>query len=300
MNGDVELKNLISTPKKDDRFIVFNQDSNASNMFLSQANAEVKGILRKTDQGTFYMLNELKLGTKVYVVFGEHLVKKYNLIVGDLVYGSAQVYESKNYAQMTEVVKINDVYPNENNPCLMPELVIPNKPLIGTNIFLGQSKLCEVSGGLNSSLDFVNRLLKQFANEGYEIVILGLQISIETKLKLDRMEGVKDIVSFIDDTNKFSEERINDAINYATSLFIHGKNVVLFVLDILGIYHIMDTIYQTNPSLHSEASELYVRKLLGLSRASQNSSISSICLYSSDQKEVYQKEIAELQRIIEN
>ena len=299
VGGDNELKELIAMPK-DDRLIVLNQDFDVSNMLLSQANTEVNGILRKTEQGNYYMLNDLKLGTKIYVIFEQELVEKYNMIVGDIVYGMAQVYESKNYAKMTEVIKINNIYAHENIPDTDITFVIPDKPLIGTNIFQGQSKLLEVSGGLNSSLDYVNRCLKQFSSEGYECIVLGLQISIETKLKLDRMEGVKDVVSLIDDTAKFSQERICDAINCATSMFLHGKRVVLFVLDVLGIYHILDTLYQTNPNIHSETSELYIRKLLGLSRASENASISSICLYNVDQKQEFVKEISELQKIINN
>ena len=300
ISGDQEIKDLIEKPKGDDRFIIFNQDFDSSNMFLSQVNAEVQGILRKTIQGNFYLLNELKLGTKVYVVIDSNLAKKYNMIEGDLVCGTAQIFESKNYAQMIEVLKINGVYAYENKVEDSQDYVIPDKPLIGTNIFQGQSKLCEVEGGQNSALDYVNRHLKQFVAEGYECVVLGLQIPIETKLKLDKMTGIKDVVSFIDDTAKFSEERINDAINYTASLFLHQKRVVLFILDIFGIYDILDTLYQTNPNIHSQESGLYIRKLLGQSRATQNSSISCIGLYSTEQKQMYLKEILELQKIIAN
>ena len=298
VGGDSELEQLIAPANKDDRFIVFNQEFDSSNIILSSATTQVKGVLRKTEQGTFYMLNSLKLGTKLYVIFDESVIQKYNLIAGDFVCGTACVYESKNYAKIVEVLKINGFYANENKTNLEQELIIPEMPLIGTNLYQGQSKLFMVDGGVGSALDFVNRFAKQFVQESYKCVVLGLQISIETKLKLDKMEGITDIISLTDDTAKFSQDRINDAINHATSLFLHNQKVVLFVLDILQIYHILDTIYQTNPNLHSEESELYVRKILGLCRASQNASISTLCLYSSDQQELYDKEIAEIKKII--
>ena len=300
VKGDSELEQLISSKNQDERFIVFNQEFDSSNIILSKVTAEVKGILRKSEQGTYYMLNNLKLGTKLYVIFDESMVQKYNLIPGDLVYGSAQVYQSKNYAKMVEVVKVNDFYASENKYIAEQELVIPEMPLIGTNMYQGQSRVFEVDGGVNSALDFVNRNIKQFANEGYRCIVLGLQVSIETKLKLDKMQGVTDVISLTDDTAKFSQDRINDAINHATSLFLHDQKVVLFVLDILDIYHILDTMYQTTPNVHSEASELCVRKILGLSRASQNASISTLCLYGSDQKELYEKEILEIKKITNN
>ena len=300
VNGDSELEQLITSKNKDDRFIVFNQEFDSSNIILSNVATEVKGILRKSEQGTYYMLNCLKLGIKLYAIFDESLIQKYNLIPGDLVYGTAQVYESRNYAKMVEVVKINDFYANENKFNCEPELIIPEMPLIGTNMYQGQSKIFEIDGGVNSVLDFVNRNVKQFVGEGYKCIVLGLQISIETKLKLDKMQGVTDVISLTDDTAKFSQDRINDAINHATSLFLHNQKVVLFVLDILEIYHIIDTIYQTTPNVHSETSELCVRKILGLSRASQNASISTLCLYGSEQKELYEKEILEIKKITNN
>lgn len=244
------------------------------------------------------MLNYNKIGEKLYVVFEQSIIEQNKLVEGDFVEGSAFVATSKNYAKMNEVFKVNGVMPKEQQIDENQEYIIPQYTLTGFSILQGQNRLCKVDGDVVDCLDFINRHAKQLVPEGYKCVVLGLEISVETKLKLNRIEGITDVFSLYDDTSNFSFERMNDALKHVLSLFNHKQKVVLFVMDIFSIYHILDLYYgNTLSDIHAENSEIFVKKILCCNRASNDASISTLGLYYEGQEQSFAKEFEQLKKI---
>ncbi len=295
IRGDKELEEHIKPEKIDESFLVLEQDFSQDDLPVNANTVEFKGILRKTQQGNFYALSTMKLKTKTYVLFDEDDVEEHNLLEGDLIHGTAFVYPNKGYAKIKEINEVNGIKNSENKYDLDFEPIIPNVVLEQPDFKAGQTKVC-MCDNLVKQIEFISSRTAKFTSQGYKCVVLALEISIETKLRLDRISGLTQVVSLLDDTSKFSFDKINDFLNHANSLFYHNNNVIVFVLDALGIFSILDTVYQSKMGIHNEKTSLYIRKLLANSKTSKNGSISTYCLYSEDEGEINQREVNMLQK----
>lgn len=289
IKGDKELEQLIKPQVEDDSYIVLDQNIDLSKLPLTTNLIEIRGILRKTDTGTFYLLDTLKLKTRSCVLFDAQDIKNYDLIVGDMIHGTAFVYQKQGYAKIKDISEINGVVASKNSYSYDYEPAIPSIEL-DSDFMAGQSRLCKIKD-TTEALDLIAKRAKKYKSKGYKCIVLGLEISIETKLKLDRIQEIDDVVSLLDDESSFSLYKINDCLNHALSLFYHNFNVVVFVMDVIGIYHILDTLYQSPQSVHAEKTELTLRKLLANSRASETASISTCCLYFENQETSFAREI---------
>lgn len=293
INGDKELESKIKQQQEDDSdYIVFQQNFDKDDNPLNYNLIKIKGFVRKTEKGSYYALNCLKLSVKTYVIIEEAQVNKYNLIEGDLIEGSAYMHQSKGYAKLNNIQFINGEEKERNVYNFEQDLVIPQRVL--DNSFLqGRCKI-DVVDDLDNSIEYVKSKSKEFATKGCNCVVLGLEISIETKLKLDRIENITEIVSLIDDESYFSYEKIIDTMNHINSMFYHNKNVVLFVLDAMSLYRVLDSVFKSSPNLHAEQVKHTIRKLMGSAKASSTSSISNIFLFYDYQKNQYLNEFNDM------
>lgn len=299
INGDKELEDKIKKEENDDsEYIVFQQNFDSDDNPLNYNLITFKGIVRKTEKGSYYVLNNLKIGTKTYVLIDDAQVKKFNLIVGDLLEGSAYMHSSKAYAKLNNIQYINGEVKENNIYDLDCELIIPEKYLDET-LKQGRCKIDFVDG-VDGSINYIEKKSKEYGQKGFKSIVLGLEISIETKLKLDRIENITEIVSLIEDEASFSYDKILDAINHANSMFYHNKNVVLFVLDAMSLYRVLDAVYKSNSIFHDEQVKYLIRKLLGSAKSSKTSSISNIVLFYDYQKNQYVNEYNDLLTIIKS
>ena len=299
INGDKELEDKIKKEENDDsEYIVFQQNFDSDDNPLNYNLITFKGIVRKTEKGSYYALNNLKIGTKTYVLIDDAQVKKFNLIVGDLLEGSAYMHSSKAYAKLNNIQYINGEVKENNIYDLDCELIIPEKYLDET-LKQGRCKIDFVDG-VDGSINYIEKKSKEYGQKGFKNIVLGLEISIETKLKLDRIENITEIVSLIEDEASFSYDKISDAINHANSMFYHNKNVVLFVLDAMSLYRVLDAVYKSNSIFHDEQVKYLIRKLLGSAKSSKTSSISNIVLFYDYQKNQYVNEYNDLLTIIKS
>ncbi len=293
INGDKELEDKIKKEENDDsEYIVFQQNFDSDDNPLNYNLISFKGIVRKTEKGSYYALNNLKIGTKTYVLIDDMQVKKFNLIVGDLIEGSAYMHSSKSYAKLNNIQYINGEEKENNFYDLDCELIIPEKDLDET-LKQGRCKINFVEG-VDGSINYIAKKSKEYTQKGFNSIVLGLEISIETKLKLDKIENITEIVSLIEDEASFSYDKILDAINHSNSMFYHNKNVVLFVLDAMSLYRVLDAVYKSNSTFHDEQVKYLIRKLLGSAKSSKASSISNIVLFYDYQKNQYINEYNDL------
>ena len=295
VNGDKELKMYLQPEKNDENLFVFDQDFDEENMPLSTNTIEFKGILRKTSQDNYFVINIISVKQKNVVLIDASVVKEHKLIEGDILHGTATLYVSKGYAKMKELSEINGVVPSKNHYSLDYDPVIPNVILEQPDFKAGQSRvvICE---NLNDQISYIEKHTKKYTQMGYKCIVVGVEITIETKLKLDMIENLTQITSLLDEQTQFSFEKINDLLYHSGSLFYHKNNVVVFVLDTLNLFSVLDAYYQAKQGANSEKTTLCIRKLVANSKASKTSSISTICLLSQDDVELRPAEVKMLQK----
>lgn len=290
IRGDKELESHLSAQPKEDNYLIFQQNLKDEEAPVDENTVEFKGILRKTNQKNYYLISSIKYKNNNFVVLDASQVEKYHLIEGDLLHGTASVHLDKGYAKVKEISEINGVIASENSYDLDFEPVIPNVILQQPDYKMGQSKVC-VCKNLTAQLEYIAKQTAEFKKKGYKCIVLALEISIETKLKLDMIDGFTEITSFLDDSTTSSFDKINDLLNHANSLFYHKNNVVVFVLNMLDVISILDTHFQGTALQHSEQTSLYVRKIVAGSKAAKDSSISTICLLSEADAELKPNEV---------
>ncbi len=295
VNGDKELKMYLEPEKTDDNFFVLDQDLDEENMPLSTNTMEFKGILRKTSQDNFFVINTLSVRQKNFVLIDAADVKEYKLIEGDILHGTALLFVSKGYAKLKELSEINGVAPSKNHYSLDYEPVIPSVVLDKPVFKAGQSRVV-ICHDLNDQISYISEHTKEYTKRGFKCVVVAVEITIETKLKLDMIENLTQITSLLDEQTQFSFEKINDVLYHSNSLFYHKNDVVVFVLDTLNLFSVLDTYYQSKPGMHSEKTTLCIRKLFANSKASKDSSISNVCLLSDDDEVLRPAEVKMLQK----
>ena len=177
------------------------------------------------------------------------------------------------------------------------DFVLPQNVIDSNGLKLGQSTL-SCTQNRDFSISFIQDKVKSLKIDNVKYVVLGLDISIETKLKLDKIPNLIQVISMNDEVASFSKETLLDSLNLVNSLYCHGYNVVLFVLNTLHIFDILDTAFNIKNKAHNESIEYLVKRTLSQCKASENSSITVYGLYYSDQIHDYENEIKTLEKII--
>ena len=272
INGDKELEAYVKPQSQDDSYLVLDQNYIEGEMPLSTNIIEFKGIINKTKQNNYYVISQLKLKENKIVIIDEATMNKFNLIQGDLIHGIAYLYVNKGYARVKEISEINDAPPSENKYNLDFVPVIPSVVLDAPDFKMGNSKV-HICQNLDDQIKYIQQKSKEYMQK-----------------------GITQIISYMDETSQFSVERMQDALNYTNSLFYHGKNVVMFVLNIISQISIFDTYFVDRPVMYSDKTNLSIRKILANSKASTEGSISTICLLSQDDVELKPDEVQMLQR----
>ncbi len=299
INGDKELEYFISPQKQDDNYIVLDQNFVESELPLSTNIIEFKGILSKTSQNNYFVISQIKIKDRTMVIIDENYIEKYNLIVGDLIHGTAYYYKNKGYGRVNEISEIDDLSAVQNKYNLDFTPIIPNAELDGQDFKMGQSKV-HVCQNLDMQIQYIKEKTKKFNEKGCKCVVISLEARIETKLKLDMIDGLTQILTLMDEPTQYSFAKINDALNYSKSLLYHGQNVVVFVLNTLGVLSALDTYFKDRPGMYSDKTNFSVRKIIANSQATNIGSISTMCLLSQDDVELKPDEVKMIQRYCEN
>lgn len=283
----------------------YNSIDYSKNMVAFQQNTDaqenndiicVKGILRSTEQNEFYFLNQQKTTKKNYITVDLCDVIKYKLMVGDMIEGFAECLQNTNFAKLKNITQIDEKDAKENFFDVDMEYILPEKFVDNSGLKYGQSTLI-CSQDRDSAIKFIETKVEELKNPDTKFIVVGLNCSIETKLRLNKIEGVTQISAVNDFTASVQKEILIDAYNYANSLFCHRYNVVVFFLNILSNFEILDTAYKCNNG-HSEEVTLMTSKAVSQCKASKNASITVFGLYYENQTKTYENELKILSTII--
>ncbi len=257
---------------------------------------DVKGYVRKTQKNGYYFLNYKKISKKVYIIITEEFIEKYNLIEGDIIEGYAYLNSKTNFAKLKSIITLNGTNPADNIYNEEKDFVLPEKVIDIHDFKLGQSQLI-CTQNRDSSINLINEKVNSLKIDNVKYVALGVDISIETKLKLDKISNLIQVTSMNEETSSFSKDTLIDAINVINSLYYHGYNVVLFILNSLHIYDILDDVYGNNGK-HNENVIMTIKKLFSQCKASNDSSVTIYGMYYNEQIPEYTNELKFVEKII--
>lgn len=259
-----------------------------------------EGVVRKTSKNTFYIYNNLSTGENLYIYIKPQIVIDNNLYMGDYIKGSAYFTGNGEISMLSRLDTVNgktcELTYNDS-----PELKLPNNalPLNSINVFEGSvinvqyASTKEICDTITESVNTLNR--KQYTN-----VVLGLESSTDTYLRLNNIKNKIELITQLDANVEHSYEVILDAINCVKTLFARGHKVVLYIIDILNLYKILDMYFlskkDTEVKGHATLTHQIIRNLFAMCRASEDCSITIISSYLKTDAQDFEMEIKELKK----
>lgn len=292
---ELQSKLVYETPEGNQGILNFQQKLKEMEKDNPFQIVEAKGILRRTNNGEYYFVNQMKPDNVITMVDTRDVLR-YRLMVGDLVEGFSENIPNTNFAKFKKLVLVDEKEAFKNNYDSEMEFVLPEKLVDDSGLKYGQSTLI-CSKDKDSAIKFIETKVNEMKKPNTKFIVVGLNCSTETKLKLSQVENTIQFIATNAETSMTQKEVLSDAYNYTNSLFYHGYDVVVFFLNILSNFEILDTAFKCNDE-HSEEVVLMASKALTQCKASKDSSITVFGLYYENQTTLYQKELKILNRIL--
>ncbi len=134
-------------------------------------------------------------------------------------------------------------------------------------VFVGRRNLSIVKENFYENENF-DKLATQALKEGYKIVYLSLNSSIEDQIKLRYCQG-KVLSTKFDDPCVQSLNKALDCISLCENLVTHGEKVLLIIPDIMNVVRALDYCFIDQAKMygHSMQSIIVAQKILSLGRA---------------------------------
>lgn len=298
--SDEELNGRFSAININPTQIVFRQDWGMDCLNTNTESILVYGVLRKTAEGNWFFLNNSIIRKKIYVIVQETMIKRYNLIEGDMLCGGAEMVPDKDVALMSFLDKINGDEPSDIEYDTNQQCELSENYLEGYNIAQGQS-LIRCFANENDFVKEIGANIKTLKQNGYRCVFLGLDMTVQKKLSIDQVEGVDKIFTMCGDLAMLSYEVVLDAIYHAKAMFLRKKKLVLYIADLFSIYSVLDLYFSSKGSAitmgHTLETMQTIKMLFGVPKFAKQSSVTVVSSCLEDEKNEYQKEIKELKKL---
>lgn len=226
------------------------------------------GIARKSANNDFYMFYDFSSSNAIFLPIE---LKFAQLIQnGDEIECKAKKVNSNQFFA-SQITKINGIEVSIYSPkkAVLGEPIISNQTIDFDNkkIFVGRRNLMFVEENFYENSTF-DRLEEQATKNGYKIVYLSLNSSIEDDIKLKHANGYI-FSSKFDDACTKSLNKALDCINLCENLLERGQKVFLIVPDIMNIIRVLDYCFVDENRMynHSSQSIIIAQKILSLGKA---------------------------------
>lgn len=228
------------------------------------------GIIRKNTTSDMFMFYDFETAQAIFLPNELQFVSV--IQNGDEVECKAKKINNNQYFAI-EITSINGVKPEEYKAIHIDlgEQVISTNCLNFSDkkIFVGRRNLSIVKENFYENENF-DKLASQAIKEGYEVVYLSLNSSIEDQIKLRSCSG-KVLSTKFDDSFTQSLNKAFDCISLCENLVSHGKKVLLIIPDIINVVRALDYCFIDQAKMygHSMQSIIVAQKILSLGRAYQ-------------------------------
>lgn len=229
---------------------------------------QFNGIIRKNASSDIFMFYDFETAQAIFLPNELEFV---SLIQnGDDVECKAKKINNNQYIA-TEITSINGMKPGEYKASHIDlgEQIISSASLnfADKNVFVGRRNLSIVKENFYENENF-DKLASKAVKEGYKIVYLSLNSSIEDQIKLRSCQG-KVLSTKFDDQCVQSLNKALDCISLCENLVSHGEKVLLIIPDIINVVRALDYCFIDQAKMygHSMQSIIVAQKILSLGRA---------------------------------
>lgn len=248
--------------------------------FLSELNLErckeVLGFLDSVN-GHFY-LNNLKnsemFRTSTFYV-QDDLIKRYNLREGDKIFGHGEMADNYDCGILSDISKINDIdvlnWSRSSCEIDISNFTIPRVPstVFGKEIKKGERTISYFQNSEQAILAVVDEIERK-EDSDEKIVFVGVELAPEILFYGKSKSNVEMFATTFYNNLDESYNTIINALNYSTSLLKDGKNVTLFIFDVVGMLTRLDQHFASNENLymgHNITGVQIIKKLVGMGKA---------------------------------
>ena len=229
---------------------------------------QFNGIIRKNASSDIFMFYDFETAQ---VIFLPNELDFVSLIQnGDDVECKAKKINNNQYIA-TEITSINGMNPVEYKASHIDlgEQIISSASLnfADKNVFVGRRNLSIVKENFYEN-EYFDKLASKAVKEGYKIVYLSLNSSIEDQIKLRSCQG-KVLSTKFDDQCVQCLNKALDCISLCENLVSHGEKVLLIIPDIINVVRALDYCFIDQAKMygHSMQSIIVAQKILSLGRA---------------------------------
>lgn len=229
---------------------------------------QFNGIVRQSANSDILMFYDFETAQAIFLPNELEFVSLIHN--GDEVECRAKKINNNQYFAI-EITAINGMKPTEYKASHIDlgEQIIStaNLNFFDKKVFVGRRNLSIVKENFYENENF-DKLATQALKEGYKIVYLSLNSSIEDQIKLRYCQG-KVLSTKFDDPCVQSLNKALDCISLCENLVTHGEKVLLIIPDIMNVVRALDYCFIDQAKMygHSMQSIIVAQKILSLGRA---------------------------------
>lgn len=229
---------------------------------------QFNGIVRQSANSDILMFYDFETAQAIFLPNELEFVSLIHN--GDEVECRAKKINNNQYFAI-EITAINGMKPTEYKASHIDlgEQIIStaNLNFSDKKVFVGRRNLSIVKENFYENENF-DKLATQALKEGYKIVYLSLNSSIEDQIKLRYCQG-KVLSTKFDDPCVQSLNKALDCISLCENLVTHGEKVLLIIPDIMNVVRALDYCFIDQAKMygHSMQSIIVAQKILSLGRA---------------------------------
>ncbi len=258
-----------------ENIMLFAQDThNFTNRPSSKETIELEAIVRKDKDG-FNANNKEK-----WIYFNEDSESYKKLRQGDKVKVQAQLIGQGNQYQANQILEINDIEAEKyvKGQYTQRKEVLSNQILEinGLKIHAGKRNAIMLSEDVYENNDFSNLVSYCRQNE-INLIVLGINTSFEDQVYFKDFDFDNFTTKYGTDNN-VNLNVILDAISYAENLILRGKNVLIYLLDIMEIVRLSDRCFGHTDGNRSNNTMIIIQKIMELGRSFQDGGHSTMLI----------------------
>ncbi len=238
-----------------------------------------EGIVRKTDTATGFF--DLRSGDLVFL--SDTLDIRAEVNTGDKIKVESKRVAEANYYLSSKIIEINDVKIDEYISKLSPkgndiidERYIPfadNK-----RIMVGRRNLYLLEEDIYEN-NFYRNLYEYCNKNGFEIITIGANIPFEDNIYFNNLKIKNNFTMVYGSDAEQINNRVIDGINYAERQRELGKEVVVFVADVVEVLRSFDRNFELQAGeQHAQKTIIIFKKLLEFAKSNSNHSSGTLIM----------------------
>ncbi len=223
----------------------------------------------------------------------DDLIQRYNLREGDKIFGHGEMADNYDCGILSDISKINDIdvldWSRSSCEIDISNFTIPKVPstVFGKEIKKGERTISYFQNSEQAILAVVDEIEKK-EDSDEKIVFVGVELAPEILFYGKSKNNVEMFATTFYNNLDESYNTIINALNHSTSLLKDGKNVTLFIFDVVGMLTRLDQHFASNENLymgHNITSVQIIKKLVGMGKAvSSDLSITSHAIAFADER----------------